>query len=91
MPSPSSQTIESTKSLETVSECQGREESQRFDEEAWWDRRMSGASDTLPASVTISPPRVARICKPTPKKKESQPPKNKVATNIEKSAVKNSR
>ena len=91
MPSPSSQTIESMKSLETASECQGREESQRFDEEAWWDRRMSGASGTLPASVTISPPRVARICKPTPKKKESQPPKNKVTTNIEKSAAKNSR
>ena len=35
MPPSSSQTIESTKSLEMASECQGCEESQIFDNEAW--------------------------------------------------------
>ena len=91
MPPASSQTIESMKSLEMASECQGREESQRFDDKAWWDHHMSSVSSTLLASVMVSPPHVARMCKPTPKKKESQPPKIKVTTNIGKSAANNTR
>ena len=91
MPPSSSQTVKSTKSLETASECQGREESQRFDDKAWWEHRMSSISSTLLASVMVSPPHVARMHKPTPKKKESQLPKIKVTTNIGKSAANNAR